>query len=65
MFVGYFFRKFKNIRINFINCIFFCCRYLIKFLFKLVEKFDENKMIFSNIVIVIGLNFFWLEGDNG
>lgn len=50
---------------NFINCIFFCCRYLIKFLVKLVEKFDENKMIFSNIVIVIGLNFFWLEGDNG
>lgn len=65
MFVRYLFIKFKNIRTNFINCIPFCCRYLIKFLSKLAEKSDENKMTPSNIAIVIGPNLLWSEGDNG
>nr|XP_034312676.1 rho GTPase-activating protein 17 isoform X7 [Crassostrea gigas] len=40
-------------------------RYLIKFLAKLAEKSDENKMTPSNIAIVIGPNLLWSEGDNG
>ncbi|XP_034312676.2 rho GTPase-activating protein 17 isoform X6 [Magallana gigas] len=40
-------------------------RYLIKFLSKLAEKSDENKMTPSNIAIVIGPNLLWSEGDNG
>ncbi|KAL5019118.1 hypothetical protein ScPMuIL_004840 [Solemya velum] len=40
-------------------------RYLIKFLAKLTEKSDINKMSASNIGIVIGPNLLWSEGDNG
>ncbi|XP_048761918.2 rho GTPase-activating protein 44-like isoform X3 [Ostrea edulis] len=40
-------------------------RYLIKFLAKLAERSDENKMTPSNIAIVIGPNLLWSEGDNG
>lgn len=67
MFVGYFFINFKNNirKTNFINDVPFCFRYLIKFLAKLAEKSDENKMTPSNIAIVIGPNLLWSEGDNG
>ncbi|XP_071132290.1 rho GTPase-activating protein 44-like isoform X9 [Mytilus edulis] len=40
-------------------------RYLVKFLAKLSEKSDINKMTPSNIAIVIGPNLLWLEGDAG
>lgn len=40
-------------------------RYLIKFLSKLVEKSDINKMTPSNIAIVVGPNLLWQEGDAG
>ena len=41
-------------------------RYLIKFLAKLAEKSDINKMTPSNIAIVFGPNLLWSEnGDNG
>jgi hypothetical protein len=40
-------------------------RYLVKFLSKLTEKSDINKMTPSNIAIVIGPNLLWQEGDAG
>ncbi|KAL4240846.1 Rho GTPase-activating protein 17 [Mactra antiquata] len=40
-------------------------RYLIKFLSKLTERSDVNKMTPSNIAIVIGPNLIWSEGDSG
>ena len=43
----------------------FRCRYLIKFLAKLAEKEDVNKMSPSNIAIVIGPNLIWAPGDGG
>ncbi|XP_059151370.1 rho GTPase-activating protein 44-like isoform X3 [Physella acuta] len=39
-------------------------RYLIKFLSKLAEKSDINKMKPSNIAIVIGPNLLWSEKNN-
>ncbi|CAL1546433.1 unnamed protein product [Lymnaea stagnalis] len=39
-------------------------RYLIKFLAKLAEKCDVNKMKPSNIAIVIGPNLLWTERNN-
>lgn len=39
-------------------------RYLIKFLAKLAEKSDVNKMKPSNIAIVIGPNLMWTEKSN-
>ncbi|XP_052771167.1 rho GTPase-activating protein 44-like isoform X7 [Mya arenaria] len=40
-------------------------RYLVKFLSKLKEKSDINKMTPGNIAIVIGPNLIWSEGDSG
>ena len=40
-------------------------RYLVKFLSKLTEKSDINKMTTSNIAIVVGPNLLWQEGDAG
>ncbi|XP_052266114.1 rho GTPase-activating protein 44-like isoform X2 [Dreissena polymorpha] len=40
-------------------------RYLVKFLSKLREKSDINKMTPGNIAIVIGPNLIWSEGDSG
>ncbi|KAL3877618.1 hypothetical protein ACJMK2_035307 [Sinanodonta woodiana] len=40
-------------------------RYLIKFLSKLAEKSDVNKMTPSNIAIVIGPNLIWSQGETG
>ncbi|XP_053393124.1 rho GTPase-activating protein 44-like isoform X7 [Mercenaria mercenaria] len=40
-------------------------RYLIKFLSKLTEKSEVNKMTPGNIAIVIGPNLIWSEGDSG
>ena len=40
-------------------------RYLIKFLAKLSEKSDVNKMSPSNIAIVMGPNLIWPQGGNG
>ncbi|XP_071105589.1 rho GTPase-activating protein 44-like isoform X2 [Haliotis cracherodii] len=39
-------------------------RYLVKFLAKLAEKSDVNKMTPSNIAIVIGPNLLWSEGES-
>jgi len=46
-------------------CLCFVFRYLIKFLSKLSEKSEVNKMTPGNIAIVIGPNLIWSEGDNG
>lgn len=43
----------------------FVTRYLIKFLAKLAEKAEVNKMSASNIAIVIGPNLIWPPGDGG
>ncbi|XP_064626293.1 rho GTPase-activating protein 44-like isoform X3 [Lineus longissimus] len=40
-------------------------RYLIKFLAKLAESADINKMSTSNIAIVMGPNLIWSPGDGG
>ncbi|KAK3578728.1 hypothetical protein CHS0354_010110 [Potamilus streckersoni] len=40
-------------------------RYLIKFLSKLAERSDVNKMTPSNIAIVIGPNLIWSQGETG
>ncbi|XP_074648090.1 rho GTPase-activating protein 17-like [Tubulanus polymorphus] len=40
-------------------------RYLIKFLNKLAEHSDTNKMSSSNIAIVMGPNLIWSEKDGG
>ena len=40
-------------------------RYLIKFLAKLSENSDINKMSPSNIAIVMGPNLIWPQGGNG
>ena len=45
--------------------LFFFSRYLIKFLAKLVERSEVNKMTPGNIAIVIGPNLIWPEGDSG
>ena len=45
--------------------VLFFCRYLIKFLAKLVERSEVNKMTPGNIAIVIGPNLIWPEGDGG
>lgn len=47
------------------NSLLFVCRYLIKFLAKLSEMSDINKMSPSNIAIVIGPNLIWPPGDGG
>ncbi|XP_067671369.1 rho GTPase-activating protein 44-like isoform X2 [Haliotis asinina] len=39
-------------------------RYLVKFLAKLAEKSDVNKMTPSNIAIVIGPNLLWSQGES-
>ena len=40
-------------------------RYLIKFLAKLAENQEVNKMSPSNIAIVMGPNLMWAPGDGG
>ncbi|XP_046583171.1 rho GTPase-activating protein 44-like isoform X3 [Haliotis rubra] len=39
-------------------------RYLVKFLAKLAERSDVNKMTPSNIAIVIGPNLLWSQGES-
>ena len=43
----------------------FHCRYLIKFLSKLAENQDVNKMSPSNIAIVMGPNLLWAPASDG
>ena len=42
-----------------------CFRYLVKFLAKLCEKSELNKMSPSNIAIVMGPNLLWPHGESG
>lgn len=39
------------------------CRYLIKFLAKLAQDSDANKMTPSNIAIVLGPNLLWAKTE--
>jgi len=39
------------------------CRYLMRFLQRLAERSDVNKMSVSNLAIVIGPNLLWPQGD--
>lgn len=39
------------------------CRYLIKFLAKLTEYQDVNKMTPSNVAIVLGPNLLWPQAE--
>ena len=43
-------------------CVF---RFLVKFLARLTEYSDVNKMTSSNIGVVIGPNLLWPAGDSG
>ena len=40
-----------------------CCRYLVKFLAKLAQDSDVNKMSPSNIAIVLGPNLLWAKAE--
>jgi hypothetical protein len=39
------------------------CRYLVKFLAKLAEDSEQNKMTPSNIAIVLGPNLLWAKTE--
>jgi len=39
------------------------CRYLMRFLQKLAERSDVNKMSTTNLAIVLGPNLLWPQGD--
>lgn len=39
------------------------CRYLVKFLAKLAQESDVNKMTPSNIAIVLGPNLLWAKTE--
>lgn len=41
----------------------FSCRYLMKFLSKLAQDSEENKMTPSNIAIVLGPNLLWAKTE--
>lgn len=45
------------------NCFFSFWRYLIKFLAKLAQNSDVNKMTPSNIAIVLGPNLLWAKNE--
>ncbi|NXT21699.1 RHG17 protein, partial [Syrrhaptes paradoxus] len=45
------------------NYFFLFCRYLIKFLAKLAQNSDVNKMTPSNIAIVLGPNLLWAKNE--
>lgn len=40
-----------------------CCRYLVKFLSKLAQDSELNKMTPSNIAIVLGPNLLWAKTE--
>lgn len=40
-----------------------CCRYLVKFLSKLAQDSEVNKMTPSNIAIVLGPNLLWAKTE--
>lgn len=40
-----------------------CCRYLVKFLARLAQDSDVNKMTPSNIAIVLGPNLLWAKTE--
>lgn len=46
-------------------CVFFflSCRYLVKFLAKLAQDSEVNKMTPSNIAIVLGPNLLWAKTE--
>lgn len=41
----------------------FSCRYLVKFLTKLAQDSEVNKMTPSNIAIVLGPNLMWAKTE--
>lgn len=41
----------------------FFCRYLVKFLAKLAQESEVNKMTPSNIAIVLGPNLLWAKTE--
>ncbi|NWQ92839.1 RHG17 protein, partial [Burhinus bistriatus] len=45
------------------NYFFSFCRYLIKFLAKLAQNSDVNKMTPSNVAIVLGPNLLWAKNE--
>ncbi|NXJ60944.1 RHG17 protein, partial [Rostratula benghalensis] len=46
-----------------LNYFFSFCRYLIKFLAKLAQNSDVNKMTPSNVAIVLGPNLLWAKNE--